>query len=440
MDDDRRPTGEGPEEQAAARPAPRATPEPEAKAAPPWLAKTKALFEQNRGVTALLCVMLLGALFTPQAGVAGPWFANLLTGKADPTAGPPLFLSARIHSDVLYEYAEYGIIAAGMTLVILTGGIDLSVGSIVGIAAVLFSLLHIGVGLPAAGAVGLTLLLSLGCGSVSGLLTAGAGLPPRKATWTSLGLGAVVALALFLKLRAGQAAGVALLSGVAAGLVAAAIARLVLSRVAIQPFVATLAVMVAARGGAKVISGGIKVMPGAQEWYYVREGTPSFISWMTHPDPTGFLRPVTILFVVSLIVLGLVVAYTRFGRHLYAIGGNEEAARLSGVPVIRSKVTAYMLCGLFSGLAGICNACRTGLGDPEAGFTFELDAIAAVVIGGTSLSGGRGSMFCTLLGTLIVGYINKILSVNAVQESYRLLAKGLIIVAAVVLQSREKAR
>jgi ribose/xylose/arabinose/galactoside ABC-type transport system permease subunit len=419
---------------------PPAKPGEPGRALPPWLARTKGFFEQNRGVTALFGVMVLGALFTPQAGCSGPWFANLLTGTADPQAGPPLFLTARIHSDVLYEYAEYGIIAAGMTLVILTGGIDLSVGSIVGISAVLFSLLHIGVGLPAAGAVGLTLLLALGCGSVSGMLTAGAGLAPRRATWTSIGLGVLVAAGLFVKLHAGKSTGVALLSASTAGIVAACIARLVLSRVAIQPFVATLAVMVAARGGAKVLSGGIKVMPGAQDWYYVKEGTPSFIAWMTTPDATGFLRPVTLLFVLSLVVMGLVVAYTRFGRHLYAIGGNEEAARLSGVPVIRSKVTAYMLCGMFSGLAGICNACRTGLGDPEAGFTFELDAIAAVVIGGTSLNGGRGSMFCTLLGTLIVGYINKILSVNAVQESYRLLAKGLIIVAAVVLQSREKAR
>jgi ribose transport system permease protein len=134
--------------------------------------------------------------------------------------------------------------------------------------------------------------------------------------------------------------------------------------------------------------------------------------------------------------LAIVVRHTCFGRHLYAIGGNEEAARLSGVSVVRVRISAYLLCGLFAGLAGVCNACRMELGDPEAGFTYELDAIAAVVIGGTSLMGGQGGMLLTLIGTLIIGMINKILSINAVEEAYRLLAKGAIIVAAVLIQQK----
>jgi len=136
---------------------------------------------------------------------------------------------------------------------------------------------------------------------------------------------------------------------------------------------------------------------------------------------------------------------TRLGRHLYAIGGNEEAARLSGVPVARSKVLAYVLCGLFSGLAGIVTTCRLQLGNPEAGATYELDAIAAVVIGGTSLMGGRGSVVLTLVGALIMGYANKILSNIQIhgqflQDGAKLLAKGMIIVLAVLVQEARRRR
>lgn len=341
---------------------------------------------QNRGVTALLAVVVLGALFTPQRGVDGPYLVNVIKGEAAPlrdadgTWNPPRFLTSKIHSDVLYEYAEYGLLAVGMTLVILTAGIDLSVGSVLGIAAVTFAYLLIARGTPPVvailGAAGIGVL----CGFVNGLLVA--------------------------KLR-------------------------------LQPFVATLAMMVAARGGAKVISGGFKIQPGGAKWYWVQGDLPEFMNMMVSPAYGGFLRPVTLLFIASLVVMALVVKYTRFGRYLYAVGGNEEAARLSGVPVSGTKVLAYSLCGLFAGLAGVCNACRTGLGNPEAGTTFELDAIAAVVIGGTSLAGGRGAMVLTLLGALIVGYIDKALSVNNVDVAYRLLAKGLIIVIAVVIQGRE---
>ena len=99
---------------------------------------------------------------------------------------------------------------------------------------------------------------------------------------------------------------------------------------------------------------------------------------------------------------------------------------------------AYLLCGLTAGMAGVCNACHLGYGDPEAGFTYELDAIAAVVVGGTSLMGGRGGMMLTLVGTLIIGYVNKILSLLGWQEAQRLLAKGLIIVLAVVIQETRR--
>jgi ribose/xylose/arabinose/galactoside ABC-type transport system permease subunit len=349
-------------------------------------------FAQNRGITALLAVMLLGVLFTPQYGADTPYLLALMRGEAKPLMvdtpegrqlQPPLFLTSNLHASMLYEYAEYGLLATGMTLVILTAGIDLSVGSVLGITAVWFTWLLMGHGLPPLAAAGGAITLGAICGLANGLLV---------------------------------------------------------SKMGLQPFVATLAMMVAARGGAKVISGGQKVAPGLHDWFYVQRGTPDFMKWMTDPAVGGFLRPVTVLFVVAIVVMALIVKYTRFGRYLYAIGGNEEAARLSGVPVNGAKILSYSLCGALAGLAGISNACRLRLGNPEAGFTFELDAIAAVVIGGTSLMGGRGSVIFTLIGTLIIGYINKILSVNAVPEAYRLLVKGMIIVVAVVIQSRRQAK
>ncbi len=121
---------------------------------------------------------------------------------------------------------------------------------------------------------------------------------------------------------------------------------------------------------------------------------------------------------------------------MYAIGGNEAAARLSGVPVGAMKLLAYGSCGLFCAVAGICQAAQEQQGDPEAGVGYELNAIAIVVIGGTNLMGGRGGIGLTLLGTLIIGYIDKILSINAVGEASRLMLTGAIIVAAVLVQRR----
>jgi len=318
-----------------------------------------------RGIAALIAVFALGVIFTPKSY----------------TTGWPVFLTLRTQTDILFEYAEYGILATGMTLVILAGGIDLSVGSVLGFAATFFSLLMIGYGWGPVPAVLVTALAGAAIGAVNG------------------------------------------------GIIA---------KFKMQPFVVTLATMVAARGLAKWISSGIKVQPGAEPWYQLKSGTPGFFAWMTSPIQHTGLQPITLLFLINIVAMLLVVRYTRFGRHLYAIGGNEEAARLSGIQVSWAKVAAYMLCGLMAALAGISNATRLELGDPEAGFTYELDAIAAVVIGGTSLMGGRGGMFFTLVGTLIIGYINKILSINNVQEAFRLLAKGGIIVAAVLIQQRKR--
>ena len=158
---------------------------------------------------------------------------------------------------------------------------------------------------------------------------------------------------------------------------------------------------------------------------------------MTSALPGVGIQPAAVLFLVALVVMAVLVAKTRYGRALYAIGGNEEASRLSGLRVWRAKIFTYALCAGFAALAGIVNACRQDLGDPEAGSTFELDAIAAVVIGGTSLAGGRGGLGFTLLGVLIVGYINKVLSLNAVPIAPRMMIQAAIIVTAVLIQRKK---
>jgi ribose transport system permease protein len=316
-----------------------------------------------RGVIAFVVVFVLGVLFSPRA---------LDTGL-------PIFLSWQTQLAILYEYSEYGLLATGMTLVILTGGIDLSVGSVLGLSAVLFSLLTIGYGWGVAPAIGVVLLTGLACGVVNGTLIA---------------------------------------------------------RFKMQPFVATLAMMTAARGAAKLIAGGIKVQPGGQPWYALQEGTPPFFLWMTSALPGIGMQPSTLIFLVCILVMAALVRYTAYGRWLYAIGGNEEAARLSGIHVGAVKVLTYALCSMFAAMAGVLNACRQDLGDTEAGMTYELDAIAAVVIGGTSLMGGRGGMMFTLIGVLIMAYINKILSLNAVELAPRMVIQGMIITIAVLIQQK----
>jgi len=280
------------------------------------------------------------------------------------------FFTWDYHRDMLRDYSIHGILACGMTIVILTAGIDLSVGSLLGMTGMFFAHLMI-----------------------------------------NLQLSPVVGIP--FSLVAGTAAG--LLNGV------------VITSFRIQPFVATLAMMVSARGLAKFIGGGRKIQAGTQP-------LPPIFEQISSQVLNNNLAIVTIIFLASMGVFWLILNRTRFGRHLYAIGGNDEAARLSGVRVNLVRTAAYGIAGLMSAVAGVCYAARTYYGDPEAGQGYELTSIAMVVIGGTSLMGGRGGIFLTLLGTLIIGYIEKILSINGVEIAYRFMVEGAIIVAAVIIQ------
>ena len=291
------------------------------------------------------------------------------------------FWKLSTHRDALRQASVYGILACGMTLVIITGGIDLSVGSVLAVVAVVFSKITIHWGWSPAVGIPFVLLLGACCGAVSGTVTA--------------------------KLR-------------------------------VQPFIATLAMMVFARGLAKYASGGMKVSTAVQQ----ADGTYQYV------DVPGVFRAidtrilwdnlsvVTVIFVVCAVVSWLALSRHRWGRQLYAIGGNEEAARWSGIPVVRAKIMAYVASSMLAAVAGICQAAQEQQGDPETAVGYELIAIAMVVIGGTNLMGGRGGVVLTLIGTLTIGYLEKILSINAVPEAGRLMLTGVIIIAAVLTQRR----
>lgn len=289
------------------------------------------------------------------------------------------FFKADTHRDMFRHISRYAILACGMTLVIISGGIDLSVGSILGLSAVTFSIFSIRWGLSPWLAIPLCALVGLACGLASG------------------------------------------------GLIA---------RFKIQPFIATLAMMVFARGLAKWVSGGQKISRAVQQpdGTYKYIDAPPIYDLLNAKVLGDNVAVVTLIFLASVLICWILLRKLRWGRYLYAIGGNEEAARLSGVSVFGMKLLAYGMAGFFSAVAGICQAAEEYQGDPEAGQTYELTAIAIVVIGGTNLMGGRGGIGLTLLGVMTIGYLEKILSINAVGEASRLMLTGAIIIGAVLFQ------
>lgn len=315
----------------------------------------------TRALSALLFVLLLGVLFHADGA----------------------FFQWGTHRDMLRQISVIGMLACGMTLVIITAGIDLAVGSILGLNAVLFAMLSLRLSWPPLLALGVCVIAGIGCGAISGTLIA---------------------------------------------------------RFRMQPFIATLAMMVFARGLAKSISGGEKVSRAVvqPDGSYVYVDLPRLFQTIDHKVAGGNLAVVTLIFLGCVLLCWLLLSRLRWGRYLYAVGANEEAARLSGVPVGHVKLLAYSLSGAFAALAGVCQAIQEQQGDPEAGATYELSAIAMVVIGGTSLMGGRGRIAFTLIGTLTIGYLEKILSINAVSEAGRLILTGMIIVAAVLLQRKDR--
>jgi len=268
------------------------------------------------------------------------------------------FFTADNLSNVMRQNAFPAVIAAGMTFVILTGGIDLSVGSIVALSGVLCADAIVnGVGVPAG---------------------------------VGIGVGVGVLVGLF--------------NGI------------VVTRVRVAPFVVTLATMLIVRGAAfkytdaRTISG---LPPG----------------FATLSQSWSMALVLAIVFAVSWLLL----MRTPFGRHVYATGGNRDAAWLSGVRVDRVLLKVYVLCGLGAGLAGVLVASRLSAGYPRAGELYELDAIAAVVVGGTSLMGGRGSIWGTLAGAFFIGILNTGLNLSHVRPYDQMMVKGAVFLAAASL-------
>lgn len=314
-----------------------------------------------RAAVALVFIFILGAVFNADGA----------------------FFKWDTHRDMLRHISVFGILACGMTLVIITAGIDLSVGSLLGISAVLFSLFSLQSGWPP----GLAILVCLGAGAALG--TASGGL---------------------------------------------------IARFKMQPFIVTLAMMVFARGLAKWISGGKKISTAVlqTDGTYKYIDVPPVFDFINSKILNENLAVVSLIFFACILICWIILSRLRWGRYIYAIGGNEEAARLSGIPVTFTKLLAYGLSGFFCAVAGICQAAQELQGDPEAGMTYELTAIAIVVIGGTNLMGGRGGIGLTFMGAMTIGYLEKILSINAVSEASRLMLTGLIIVGAVLFQRFRK--
>jgi len=377
------------------------------------------------------------------------------------------FFGAENLGNVLRQNAHYGILAVGMTFVILTAGIDLSVGSLLAFSSV----------------VAATMILRFpdNKGALFALMVILAGV----SAGALLGLANGVVIT-YSKSMPGYLWRLARPRGEGGG------ARPRLSMIQIQPFIVTLAMMSVARGLAFLWTGGRGVdIYGRQPGLFERLGgditlnVPGWIAipvalalllaairkrWLSSEDlrlisrmkrPEKLSGPLVSMVVACLVVAGVVystdnalvvipwpgviflgvvalahiiLTRTRFGRFTYAIGSNEPAAILSGVPVARVKILVYGLCGGLCGLAGMIYTSVQNTGRPDDGVGFELDAIAAVVIGGTSLMGGKGGVGGTLIGALIIGVLNIVLSLRNIDPNLQRVLKGLIIIIAVLLQ------
>ena len=273
----------------------------------------------------------------------------------------PIYLSSSNIVDIVKQSTINGLLGIGITLAIITGGIDLSIGSTFAIVIVsVGKLLVSGVNPFLAFAIGIILGFSLGI--VNGILVA---------------------------------------------------------KVKLQPFIATLGTMSIYRGVAYIITGGWPVLDIPENFRKALDG-----------DIFGFIpSSVVLLFVVG-IIIWIILKYTRFGNYIYALGSNEEATKLSGVNVDFNKMMAYAICGIGAALAGMVLLARLGTGEPTAGQGYELNAIAAAAVGGTSLMGGKGTMLGTILGTILLSALRVGLIVVGVDSFWQYIATGIIIVIA----------
>ena len=284
----------------------------------------------------------------------------------------PNFFTVDNILNILRQTSVNAIIAVGMTLVILTAGIDLSVGSVLAL-----------------------------CGAFAASMIA---------------LEVPVLIAVPTALFAGAALG--------------AISGIVIAKGKVQAFIATLVTMTLLRGVTMVYTDGRPISTGFTD-------TADAFAWFGTGYALGIPVPVWLMVIVFAAAWYL-LNHTRFGRYIYALGGNESATRLSGINVDKVKIGVYSLCGLLAALAGIIVASRLSSAQPTAGMGYELDAIAAVVLGGTSLMGGKGRIMGTLIGALIIGFLNNALNLLDVSSYYQMIAKAAVILLAVLVDNKSK--
>jgi ribose transport system permease protein len=304
---------------------------------------------------------LPGPILFPLIGLIVVCLAMIVTTDA--------FLSVDNLVNVGRQVSINAIIAVGMTCVILSGGIDLSVGSVMALSGTLTAGLMIA-GVPASLSIPLGLLAGVACGVANGFFVAYAKMPP---------------------------------------------------------IIVTLATMGIARGMALIYTGG-----------YPIDGLPDWFEIFGRGHVLGMQTPILIMLLVFAVAY-ILLDRTPIGRYIYAIGGNEEATRLSGIRVARYKLLVYAISGFTAAVAGLVLTSRLMSGQPNAGISFELDAIAAVVMGGTSIAGGRGAIIGTLIGALMLGVLNNGLNMMGVSPYLQNIIKGAIILLAIYI-SRERGR
>jgi ribose transport system permease protein len=300
------------------------------------------------------------------SGVQGPLIGLVLLCVVF-SLSSEYFLSFRNALNILDQVTVLGILAIGMTAVIIIGGIDLSVGAVLAFSMMMMGWLSREFGVPLPLAILLGILTGALCGLCSGLLVTVARLPA---------------------------------------------------------FIATLAMMSVARGLANILTEGRQVV-GFPDWF-------TQLSTVRH---FGFLSMTVCLFLILVVTAGIYLRYRAGGRNLYAIGGNPEVARLAGIDVKATTIGVYVAAGMLAGIAGMTLAARLDSSQPSAGLGYELDTIAAVVIGGASLSGGVGSMGGTVVGVLIIGVLRNGLNLLGVSPFVQQIVIGLVIAVAVAFDT-----
>ena len=313
----------------------------------------------TRPFIGLILVVALGVFLSPRGA-----------------GGGIIFLSGGNLTDILLQQGEIGIMALAMTLVVIAGGIDLSVGSVLAFSAALVGLLLVK-------------------------------WEPRLPTGAQIA--AAVAAVLLL------------------GAVIGAVNGIIITRLRLQPFVMTLAAMIGVRGLTRWMTGNTNI-----DFGFDAAASARFSDLFSQ-------KPLILaVWAVLAVAAHLVLSRTVFGRYLRAIGENEKAAAFTGLPIRMARTATYVACGAAAALAGLVHAARSHQGNPNDGVAYELDVIAAVVIGGTALSGGQGTILGTVTGTLILGVLTNVLRLRMVDSNVELMIKAVIIIVAVWVQRRDR--